>query len=228
MKRTIFGALVAFALILAPATALATGGGHESHKTSICHRTASDTNPYVFITVDNSALPAHLSNLSPKNGPKHPARIWKSSGTFRGVAHVYGTPKNDYIATSKADCEDFPPTPSPSVTPTPEPSVTPTPEPSVTPTPSPSETPTPSINPQCPQEPCNPDESPTPSPSVTPTPPATSTPSLPTITAPPTDTEPTSGSSSGNDGPPAALALLVLISAFAGGWALMGRRTRRA
>jgi hypothetical protein len=71
------------------------------HKTSICHRTASDTNPYVFETVDNHALQAHLSN-----GKGHFPKQWKSAGTWRGVAHVAGDPKNDYLATSAADCQD--------------------------------------------------------------------------------------------------------------------------
>jgi hypothetical protein len=71
------------------------------HKTSICHRTASDTNPYVFETVDNHALQAHLTN-----GKGHFPKQWKSDGSWRGVAHVAGDPKNDYIATSAADCQD--------------------------------------------------------------------------------------------------------------------------
>ena len=34
-------------------------GNSGSHKTTICHATGSETNPYVLITVDNHALKAH-------------------------------------------------------------------------------------------------------------------------------------------------------------------------
>ncbi len=70
-------------------------------KTTICHRTASDTNPYVFIEVDDESLPAHLNNL-----PGHPAKHWKSDGTWRGDDHKAGDAKNDYVATSAEDCQD--------------------------------------------------------------------------------------------------------------------------
>jgi hypothetical protein len=101
------------------------------HKVSICHRTASDTNPYVFITVDEASLPAHLNNL-----PGHPAKEWKTDGTFRGVAHVAGDLKNDYVAETAADCVDFEssPTPTPTETVTPTPTET-TPPPTSTPPP---------------------------------------------------------------------------------------------
>ena len=151
---------------------------HNADKVSLCHRTASDSNPYVFITVANPSIAAaHLSN-----DPGHPARFWKSDGTFRGVAHVTGDPKNDFLAESKSDCGDEETPPpcefddslpadsedcvEPTPTPTPTPDVTPTPTPEVTPTPTPEVTPTPT-------------------PIVT-TPPVTSPPRNPQ-TAPPTD-----------------------------------------
>jgi len=34
-------------------------GNSGSHKTTICHATGSETNPYVLITIDNHALKAH-------------------------------------------------------------------------------------------------------------------------------------------------------------------------
>lgn len=70
-------------------------------KTAICHRTASDSNPYVYEEVDDNSLDAHYNNL-----PGHPEKYWKSDGTWRGVAHEAGDPKNDYPATSQSDCND--------------------------------------------------------------------------------------------------------------------------
>jgi hypothetical protein len=90
-------------LTVTAGVALASGGDHEDHKTGLCHRTASDSNPYVFIEVDDNALPAHLNDL-----PGHPPKAWKSAGTWRGVAHAAGDLKHDYLATSAADCSDTP------------------------------------------------------------------------------------------------------------------------
>lgn len=82
------------------------GEGHTP--VSICHRTSSDTNPYVFITVDDDSLsPGHLDNADPGHKPK----FWKTDGTWRGVDHVAGDPKDDYLAQGPEDCEDFPPPP---------------------------------------------------------------------------------------------------------------------
>ena len=77
----------------------------DGHKVGICHRTASDSNPYVYIEVDEASLsPGHLDNADPGHKPT----FWKSDGTFRGVAHVDGDPKDDYLAPNGAsDCVDF-------------------------------------------------------------------------------------------------------------------------
>lgn len=60
---------------------------------NICHATSSDTNPYVFITVDDDStkLQGHLMHRNSPN--KH----WKSAGTYEGVAHLAGDPKPDLI-----------------------------------------------------------------------------------------------------------------------------------
>jgi len=159
MKRVI--ASIAAAGLLSIALIGLAAAHDNTDKVSLCHRTASDSNPYVFITVANPSIAAaHLSN-----DPGHPARFWKSDGTFQGVAHVKGDPKNDYLAKDKSDCGDeetpppcefddslpadsedcVEPTPTPEVTPTPTPEVTPTPTPEVTPTPTPEVTPTPVV-----------------------------------------------------------------------------------
>lgn len=76
-------------------------GGQTEHKTSICHRTAADSNPYVFEEVDDSSLEAHFKNLA-----GHPVKYWRSDGTWRGVPHQAGDQRNDYAATTAADCQD--------------------------------------------------------------------------------------------------------------------------
>lgn len=126
--------------------AYATGGGNGD-KVSICHRTASDTNPYVFITVaSQAAAQAHIGNTA----KGHFAKAWKTAGTFRGEAHLPGDAKDDYYATVEADCEDTvvtEPTEPPTTEPTTEPTETPTTEPTEPPTTEPTETPAPSETP---------------------------------------------------------------------------------
>jgi len=63
--RKIFAGVVLSAVFAVAATtqALATQPDPE-HKVTICHRTASDSNPYVEITIDEAALDAHLQNGS--------------------------------------------------------------------------------------------------------------------------------------------------------------------
>lgn len=184
-RRTILtaiagGMLIALGLIQ-PVSATRPDEDGE-HKVAICHRTASDTNPYVYIEVDVASLsPGHLDNADPGHKPT----FWKSDGVFRGVPHVDGDPKDDYLAESESDCNDFAqptptptpeatpsPTPEPSATPSPTPSAsaTPTPEPEPTPVPTPSFEPSPSVSPE-----------PTPAPTTEATPP----PVVPTL--PPTD-----------------------------------------
>jgi hypothetical protein len=160
----------------------------------------------VFITINKSAEDTHL-----ENGQGHPAKEWKSDGTWRGVTHVKGDAKNDYLAESKSDCgdEETPPPcefddslpadsedcvePTPTPTPTPTPEVTPTPTPEVTPTPTPV---------------------------VTATPVVTSPPRTPN-TAPPTDIETTSVPTSSTNG------LLFILTVLGLGSGLLILRRQR-
>ena len=100
MTRTFKAAGAALAAMLllglAAGSTLATQG--EDHKVGICHRTASDTTPYVFIEVDVASLsPGHLDNADPGHKPT----FWKADGTFRGVAHLAGDAKDDYLAATR-------------------------------------------------------------------------------------------------------------------------------
>jgi hypothetical protein len=71
MKRLIGPCLVA-ALASAVAVSLAYGprasADQDSHKVTICHGTASAKNPYVMITVDESALKGHFDGTAPGHG----------------------------------------------------------------------------------------------------------------------------------------------------------------
>ena len=106
MKKSIVGlfALIVSAGMLLVAPSIATA----AEKVGICHRTASDTNPYVFIEVsvgaaeEGESLSDHLAN----NDTGHKPLFWKTDGTFRGEAHVAGDPKDDYEASGPEDCED--------------------------------------------------------------------------------------------------------------------------
>jgi len=110
--------MVAIVSIVATAGSMSVGATKgDPHKVGICHRTASDTNPYVYIEVDVAALKAHIG------ADAHPPK----SGRY------------DYLAPNgKTDCKGA--TPSPTPTPMPTPTATPTATPSLTPTLPPTDT----------------------------------------------------------------------------------------
>ncbi len=72
---------------------------NAANKVGICHATSSDTNPYVFITVDGDSakLKGHLAHR------EDPNKTWKSDGTFNGVPHEAGDPKRDLIGSFTDD-----------------------------------------------------------------------------------------------------------------------------
>lgn len=84
-----------------------------AEKVGICHATNSDTNPYVYIEVSESAAQAHLDGTHPSH-------------------HGQTGDDEDYLADDRSDCEQAEETP----TPTPVQSVEPSVQPSVEPTPS--------------------------------------------------------------------------------------------
>lgn len=76
MKKVLVLIAVALAVVMVPLMAVSASTPHdEDHKTTICHRTNSDTNPYVQITVDNHAIDgSKKSDHSHHTGP-----IWNET-----------------------------------------------------------------------------------------------------------------------------------------------------
>lgn len=62
-------------------------------KVGICHATSSDSNPYVYISVDDDSV-KYQAHLAHRNTPN---KTWKNAGTFNGIPHAAGAPKADLI-----------------------------------------------------------------------------------------------------------------------------------
>lgn len=90
------GALVLSSGVALMVTATSADAAQEQHvKVGICHATSSDTNPYVFILVDDDSakLKGHLMHRD------HPNKHWKNEGDYElGGHHGPNALKRDYIA----------------------------------------------------------------------------------------------------------------------------------
>ncbi len=68
MKRIL--CIIALLVACSVASVAAASSGGKDHKTSICHKTGSESNPWVLITPDNASLPAHFAHgdVLPRDG----------------------------------------------------------------------------------------------------------------------------------------------------------------
>lgn len=73
--------------------AAADPGGQD--KVAVCHRTASEGNPYTYLEVPEDEANGHITGTSKQHNTKV---VWKTDGTWRGVAHRAGDLKLDYLA----------------------------------------------------------------------------------------------------------------------------------
>ena len=76
------------------------GGSNSGETVVVCHRKASDKNPYTIIRVSESSagLPAHEAHLVENDeGPRGEDKYWGIDGTWNGVVISDGTFKPDFI-----------------------------------------------------------------------------------------------------------------------------------
>jgi hypothetical protein len=83
MKKVIgVGLLAAFGFLFGIGVAQNQARAEQKdHKIGICHGTASDKNPYVYITVDISALKGHLDGTAPGHGKNNHPDFISTDGT---------------------------------------------------------------------------------------------------------------------------------------------------
>lgn len=92
-------AVLAGGILLAlGSTASAEPGNGGDSKVAVCHRTASESNPYTFILVPEDEANGHITGTSAQHNSQV---VWKSDGTWRGVEHKAGDLKLDYFATAE-------------------------------------------------------------------------------------------------------------------------------
>ena len=85
MKR-----FASLSLLMAVGFSIGMGVAHKqaqakptSHKVSLCHGTASAKNPYVLISVDESALKGHFDGTAPGHGKNNYPDFISKDGTCK-------------------------------------------------------------------------------------------------------------------------------------------------
>jgi hypothetical protein len=71
MKSISKRAIVAMSSLAAAIAVASVASASDDHKILICHGTASEPNPYVLISVDESAVAGHFDGTDPGHGPKN-------------------------------------------------------------------------------------------------------------------------------------------------------------
>lgn len=107
MKKLILLATVASLTVLGLGIAPASAAVQDN--VGVCHRTASESNPYVFIEVPPAEANGHITGTSNQHNQKV---VWPTAGTWRGIPHAAGDLRLDYLAPGgEGDCtdEEFPP-----------------------------------------------------------------------------------------------------------------------
>ena len=96
--KVLLSAVIALCLVAlgvggAVSASATTSGGKGHTPVNVCHATSSDTNPYVFLTVDDDSvkLQGHLMHRS------NPNKQWKSDLVWRGQTVHDGDAKRDLI-----------------------------------------------------------------------------------------------------------------------------------
>ena len=69
-----------FAACAIAGLSLAATGSADGNKVSICHGTASEPNPYVLISVDESAVAGHFDGTAPGHGWRNHADVMLADG----------------------------------------------------------------------------------------------------------------------------------------------------
>ena len=146
-------------VVIAGAQGADAAQANGQEKIGVCHRTASSTNPYVYLSVPADEANGHITGT----GSQHNHKVtWDSDGTWRGVPHVAGDLRLDYYASQEeidaGRCFD---TTEPTEEPTTEPTTEPTEEPSTEPTTEPTDEPTEEPTEQPSTEPTDPSTEPT-------------------------------------------------------------------